>query len=63
MANYRKKCSDYNVDFLKSIKELSDLIDANEIENINKFHFWDELGWAGCRAIMDSLKEAQYPHA
>jgi len=31
-----------------------------ENENvITKFHLWDELGWAGTRAIMDSLKAVQ----
>ena len=58
MGNYRKKCGDYQCEPVKAIKEMNDRFEANEIDNINKFHFWDELGWAGCRAIMDYLKEA-----
>lgn len=62
MQCYRKKCGELGIDVLKVIKELYELYDSGEIENIPKFHLWDELGWAGTRAIMDSLREAVYPH-
>jgi hypothetical protein len=30
---------------------------------MKKFHFWDELGWSGVKAITEALKLAKYPHA
>jgi hypothetical protein len=29
---------------------------TDEGEKITKFHIWEEMGWAGTRALMDSLK-------
>jgi Ran GTPase-activating protein (RanGAP) involved in mRNA processing and transport len=40
-------------------------VEDGDIEFLTKFHFWDELGWEGVRAIMDSLRTiapAPYPH-
>ena len=30
-----------------------------EGEAITKFHFWEELGWAGIKAVMDSLRQVK----
>jgi len=62
MKFYKKKCIDLGVDQLRNLKDQYELVEAGEQEVIAKFHFWDELGWAGTRAIMESLKEAVYPH-
>jgi hypothetical protein len=58
MRLYRKKCTELQVEPLKKIKEDYDEYEAGDAENIPKFHFWDELGWNGTRAIMDALREA-----
>lgn len=58
MRNYKKKAGELGVDVLRNLREQYELVEAGEQEVIAKFHFWDELGWAGTRAIMDSLKEA-----
>jgi len=62
MKFYRKKATELGVDLLRNLKEQYELVEAGEQEFIQKFHFWDELGWAGTRAIMEALKEAVYPH-
>ena len=51
-----KKCPEYGVDPLKYIKEKYDLF-QEEGEKITKFHIWEEMGWAGTRALMDSLRQ------
>ena len=58
MKAYKRRCLDLGLDQLKNLREQFDLVEANEQDVISKFHFWDELGWAGTRAIMDSLREA-----
>ena len=40
---------------LKYIKEKYELY-QEEQEKITKFHIWEEMGWAGTRALMDSLR-------
>ena len=45
----------------KYVKEKYDLYQEEE-DVITKFHLWEELGWAGIRAIMDSLRAVSYPH-
>ena len=40
---------------LKYVKEKYELF-GEEGEKISKFHIWDEMGWAGTRALMDSLR-------
>jgi hypothetical protein len=39
----------------KIVKEKYDLFTEEE-EVITKFHLWEEMGWAGVRALMDSLR-------
>jgi len=56
-----KKCPEYGVDVLKYIKEKYELY-QEEQEKITKFHIWEEMGWAGTRALMDSLRMVSYPH-
>lgn len=52
---------EYEVTMLKFMKEKYELY-QEEQEKITKFHIWEEMGWAGCRALMDSMKAVQYPH-
>lgn len=53
-----KKCPELEVEPLKYIKEKMELY-TEEGEKITKFHIWEEMGWAGTRALMDSLKAVQ----
>jgi hypothetical protein len=52
---YKKKVIELECVSSKILKEKYDLF-LEEEEVITKFHFWEELGWAGVRAIMDSLR-------
>lgn len=61
MKAYRAKVKELGVDLQKYIKEKYELY-QEEDEKIEKFHLWEELGWAGTRAIMDSLRQVAYPH-
>jgi hypothetical protein len=56
-----KKCPELGVEVLKYVKEKFGLYEE-EGEKITKFHIWEEMGWAGTRALMDSLKAVAYPH-
>ena len=58
---YKKKVAELECVQSKIIKEKYDLF-LEEEEVITKFHIWEELGWAGVRAIMDSLRQVMYPH-
>ena len=58
---YKAKTKELGVDLQKYIKEKYDLY-CEEDEKIEKFNLWEELGWAGTRAIMDSLRHVNYPH-
>ena len=55
---YRKKYAEYEVPCSTIIKEKYDLY-VDENETPTKFHIWQELGWAGTRAIMDAMKESK----
>ena len=52
---YKKKCTELECVTSKIIKDKYDEY-LEEEEKITKFHLWEELGWAGIRAIMDSLR-------
>jgi len=56
---YRKKCTELGVDPSKIIKQKYETEYQDEGEKIAKFHLWEELGWAGTRALMDSLIQAK----
>ena len=58
---YRKKCLEYNCEVSKIIKGQYELF-QEEGKEISKLHLWDELGWPGVKAIIESLKAAAYPH-
>ncbi len=58
MRYYKKRCTELGVDPLKKIRDEYQMVEDGDQEVIAKFHFWDELGWAGTRAIMEALKEA-----
>jgi hypothetical protein len=53
---YLKKCKELEVKPAAAIKASLQEIEDGDIEYITKFHFWDELGWAGVRAMMDALR-------
>ena len=55
---YQKTVKELQVPVQKNIREAWDRYVEDE-EKIEKFHIWDELGWAGTRAIMDSLRHHQ----
>jgi len=59
---YKKKCNELACPFAKNMKEKYDEY-LEEGTLITKFHTWEELGWAGVRAMMDALKQANYQHA
>jgi hypothetical protein len=52
---YRKKVVELQCDSSKIIKEKWEEF-QEEGEPITKFHIWEELGWAGIRAMMDALR-------
>ena len=33
-----------------------------EFEDLDKIHIWDEIGWQGVKALMESLKSINYQH-
>jgi hypothetical protein len=59
--NYKKKCVEYNCDVSKIIKGQFEKF-TEEGDEIKKLHMWEELGWPGVKAIVDSLKMVNYPH-
>lgn len=52
----KKKCPEFGVKVVDAIKQMFDKWEEDPEDVITKLHLWDELGWAGTRAIMDSLK-------
>ena len=59
--HYKKNCTSLGVTASPIIKEKYEEY-QEEGEFIKKFHLWDELGWAGIRAIMDALRHVKYQH-
>ena len=55
MKAYGKLCKELVLTLQKYLKEMYELYQEEE-DKIEKFHLWEELGWAGTRAIMDSLR-------
>jgi len=52
---YRNNCKNLEVPENGQIKEKYALYQEEAIK-ISQFNIWDELGWAGTRAIMDALR-------
>jgi hypothetical protein len=52
---YKKKVAELECVASKIVKEKYEQY-VEEEEVISKFHLWEELGWAGVKAIMDSLR-------
>ena len=52
---YKKKCVEYNCDVSKILKTAFEKF-LDEGDEIKKFHLWEELGWPGVKAIVESLK-------
>lgn len=55
MKVYKKKCVELGVDVSKTIKEKYELF-LEEDEIMHNWHLWEDLGWSGVNAIMDSMK-------
>lgn len=56
---YKKKCNDLQCNLSKALMaKFSD----EEAEDIDKIHIWDEIGWQGVKALMESLKTINYQH-
>lgn len=52
---YKKKCVEYGTDQSKIIKKAYEKF-VEEGDEIKQFHIWEELGWPGVKAIIESLK-------
>ena len=52
---YKKKVIEYGCESSKYIKKGIEKY-TDEGEKLKKFHFWEELGWPGLKAIVESLK-------
>lgn len=58
---YRRNVQVLGIEYSKRIKLLSEAFDAEQ-ELMNNIHLWDPIGWQGCRALIDALITAKYPH-
>lgn len=56
---YKKKCSELQCPPSKGL--LAKFMD-DEVEDIDKIHIWEEIGWEGVKALMISLKQIDYQH-
>lgn len=52
----KKKTVEFGVKAVDAIQQMFAAWEEDPEKVITKFHLWDELGWAGTRAIMDSLR-------
>jgi len=55
---YRKKVAELQCESSKMLKEKYEEY-QEEGDPITKFHFWEELGWAGIKAVMESLRQVK----
>lgn len=58
---YRRNTQTLGCEYNKKIKAASEAYDAEQ-ELMNNIHLWDPIGWQGCRALIDALITAKYPH-
>ena len=58
---YKRKCNEFDVSICPIIKEKIELFQEEQVVP-DKFHVWTELGWAGTRAIMDTLRDHKYQY-
>ena len=56
---YKKKCTELQCNTSKAL--MAKFLD-DEVEDIDKIHIWDEIGWQGVKALMESLKAVDYQH-
>ena len=56
---YKKKCNELQCNLSKAL--LAKFNDE-EAGDIDKIHIWDEIGWQGVKALMESLKSVNYQH-
>ena len=61
-AKYKKECAALGIEMSKQVKDKYNEEYMDGGTNITKFNLWDELGWQGAKALMDSLRAANYPH-
>lgn len=55
---YKKKVLELQCESSKILKGKYDEY-LEEGDPLTKFHLWEELGWAGIRAVFDSLKQVK----
>ena len=56
---YGKKANEMEITKCPQIIEKLGLWEEDNNDVPTKFHIWSELGWAGTRCLMDSLREAK----
>lgn len=56
---YKKKCAELQCNTSKAL--MAKFLD-DDVEDIDKIHIWDEIGWQGVKALMESLKSVDYQH-
>jgi hypothetical protein len=56
---YKKKCNELGC---STSKPLIAKFNDDEVDDIDKIHIWDEIGWMGVKALMESLKFIDYQH-
>jgi hypothetical protein len=56
---YKKKCNELQC---STSKALMAKFNDDEVDDIDKIHIWDEIGWQGVKALMQSLKSVDYQH-
>ena len=56
---YKKKCTELQCSTSKAL--MAKFLD-DDVEDIDKIHIWDEIGWQGVKALIESLKAVDYQH-
>lgn len=56
---YKKKCNELQCSTSKAL--MAKFMD-DEVDDIDKIHIWDEIGWQGVKVLMQSLKAVDYQH-
>ena len=60
---YKKRCTELACPVSGALKNRWLECEEEEKLDMDKFHVWDEVGWAGITAMCDALRKASYPHA
>ena len=59
--NYKKNLASLDTPMCKAVKEQHERY-LEDGEPIQKFHIWEQIGWQGVQAVMQSLRTVNYPH-